>query len=130
MVMPRGGWAPITTMLMALSNTYLKEGTSLVVVKEGEKRVTYCAWMNWVNFNLLLSKVVKSSPIIRFFLRCDWSSLRLRKLVVFPNLICMVKNLDSWIGSLVMCGEGVRHTTTPIKRQSFCFDKILIFVHW
>ena len=46
------------------------------------------------------------------------TSPRLRKMIVFPNLIWTDKKkiLILELGSLVICREGVRHPTTPIRR--------------
>ena len=46
------------------------------------------------------------------------TNLRLRKKVVFPNLIWIDKKkiLILELGSLVMCREGVRHSATPVRR--------------
>ena len=48
---------------------------------------------------------------------------RLRKKVFFPNLTWIVKILILESRSLVTCGEGVRHPTTPIQGQSFVLIK-------
>ena len=48
---------------------------------------------------------------------------KLRKMVVFPNLIWMVKILILEFGSLVTCREGVRNTTMPVPGQSFVLIK-------
>ena len=73
---------------------------------------------------------MESPPIIGFFygvighlFLVDFiTDPRLRKSAIFPNLMWMEKNLDSY-ESLVTCGEGVRHPTTPIQRQSFVLIK-------
>ena len=54
-------------------SSHLLKGKGLSAVKEAEKRVTFGVWLKYVDFNLLLPKVVKSPLIIEFFLRCDWS---------------------------------------------------------
>ena len=50
-----------------------KKAWARVMWKRVKERVTTGVWMNWMNFNRLIPKVVKSPPIIKFFLRHDWS---------------------------------------------------------
>ena len=50
------------------------------------------------------------------------TSPRLRKMVI-PNLIWRVKILIPEFGSLVTCGEGVRHPTMLVLKQPFVLVK-------
>ena len=89
----------------------------------------------WQEFGPNFKGLPKVSGVATYhwvFLRCDWSPIsswfitnpRLRKKGVFPNLMWMEKNfLILRSRSLVKCGEGVRHPTTPIQWQSFILIK-------
>ena len=107
-LMSHGGRPPIVATRMPPNS--LEGGESFLwhglgCYERGRKRVISGVWLNWVIFNLLLPKVVKSPLIIGFFIRYDWSldsiwfytNPRLRKTVIFVNLMQMVKNLDSWV---------------------------------